>query len=93
MNVSRKRRRCREIRKLTGISVPIPDETSSQVTDAIMEWLLLRGQANTDQQTLFDLLAGGGHQKDEPDHVSRGHEQLVPRPPPHQYRDDAQRHH
>jgi len=48
-------RKHREIRKLTGISVPIPDETSSQVTDAIMEWLLMRGQASTDQQALFDL--------------------------------------
>lgn len=48
-------RKHREIRKLTGISVPIPDETSSQVTDAIMEWLLLRGQASTDQQALFEL--------------------------------------
>ena len=48
-------RKHREIRKPTGISVPIPDETSSQVTDAIMEWLLLRGQASTDQQALFEL--------------------------------------
>ena len=48
-------RKHREIRKLTGISVPIPDETSSQVTDAIMEWLLMRGQASTDQPALFDL--------------------------------------
>jgi hypothetical protein len=48
-------RKHREIRKLTGISVPIPDETSSQVTDAIMEWLLMRGQASTDQQALFEL--------------------------------------
>ena len=43
----------REIRKSTGISVPIPDETSSQVTDAIVEWLLMRDQG--DQQTLFGL--------------------------------------
>jgi Helicase conserved C-terminal domain len=48
-------RKHREIRKLTGISVPIPDETSSQVTDAILEWLLMRGQASTDQQALFEL--------------------------------------
>ena len=48
-------RKHREIRKLTGISVPIPDETSSQVTDAIMEWLLMRGQASADQQALFEL--------------------------------------
>ena len=43
----------REIRKSTGISVPIPDETSSKVTDAIVEWLLLRDR--NDQQALFDL--------------------------------------
>ncbi len=43
----------REIRKSTGISVPIPDETSSKVTDAIVEWLLLRDRS--DQQALFDL--------------------------------------
>ena len=48
-------RKHREIRKLTGISVPIPDETSSQVTDAIMEWLLMRDQNGADQQSLFDL--------------------------------------
>ena len=43
----------REIRKSTGISVPIPDETSSKVTDAIVEWLLLRDRS--DQQALFDF--------------------------------------
>jgi superfamily II DNA or RNA helicase len=43
----------REIRKSTGISVPIPDETSSQVTDAVVEWLMLRGRA--EQETLFAL--------------------------------------
>jgi superfamily II DNA or RNA helicase len=43
----------REIRKSTGISVPIPDETSSQVTDAVVEWLMMRGRA--DQQALFAL--------------------------------------
>jgi superfamily II DNA or RNA helicase len=51
----------REIRKSTGISVPVPDETSSKVTNAIVEWLLLRGQGRQsplfgeDQATLFDL--------------------------------------
>ena len=45
----------RQIRKLTGISVSVPDEASSQVTDAIVEWLLMRGQASADQQTLFEL--------------------------------------
>ena len=43
----------REIRKLTGISVPIPDETSGQVTDAVVEWLMMRGRA--DQEALFAL--------------------------------------
>jgi superfamily II DNA or RNA helicase len=43
----------REIRKSTGISVPIPDETSSQVTDAVVEWLMMRGRA--DQEALFAL--------------------------------------
>jgi superfamily II DNA or RNA helicase len=42
----------REIRKSTGISVPIPDENSSRVTNAIVEWLLIRSR---EQQTLFDL--------------------------------------
>jgi superfamily II DNA or RNA helicase len=41
----------REIRKSTGISVPIPDEASSRVTDAIVEWLLLRGKGT--QAALF----------------------------------------
>jgi len=51
----------REIRKATGISVPVPDETSSQVTNAIVEWLLLRGKGQQqalfgdEQVTLFDL--------------------------------------
>lgn len=42
----------REIRKSTGISVPVPDETSSKVTNAIVEWVLLRGR---EQQALFGL--------------------------------------
>jgi superfamily II DNA or RNA helicase len=44
----------REIRKSTGISVPVPDEASGQVTDAIMEWLLLRS-GDSAQQALFEL--------------------------------------
>jgi len=50
-------RKHREIRKLTGISVPVPDEASSQVTDAIVEWLLLRSQGRdgAGQAALFDL--------------------------------------
>ena len=51
----------RSIREATGISVPVPDETSSKVTDAIVEWLLLRGKGQQqalfgdEQVTLFDL--------------------------------------
>jgi superfamily II DNA or RNA helicase len=50
-------RKHREIRKLTGISVPVPDEASSQVTDAIVEWLLLRAKGSdaAGQAALFDL--------------------------------------
>ena len=50
-------RKHREIRKLTGISVPVPDEASNQVTDAIVEWLLLRSQGKDSarQAALFDL--------------------------------------
>jgi len=47
-------RKHREIRRSTGISVPVPDEDSGRVTNAIMEWLLLR-DARGDQQALFDL--------------------------------------
>ena len=46
-------RKHREIRKSTGISVPVPDEDSGRVTNAIMEWLLLRDASG--QQALFDL--------------------------------------
>jgi superfamily II DNA or RNA helicase len=42
-----------EIRKSTGVSVPIPDETSGQVTNAIVEWLLMRGRGG--QQALFGV--------------------------------------
>ena len=44
----------RQIRKDLGISVSVPDEASSGVTDAIVEWLLMRGQRG-EQQGLFDL--------------------------------------
>lgn len=44
----------RQIRAATGISVPIPDETSAQVTDAIVEWLLLRDGTSGEQLALFD---------------------------------------
>ena len=48
-------RKHREIRKSTGISVPVPDETSAAVTDAVVEWLLRRDKAAASQQALFDL--------------------------------------
>jgi superfamily II DNA or RNA helicase len=43
----------REIWKSTGISVPVPDETSTGVTDAIVDWLL--GKKEIRQEALFDL--------------------------------------
>ncbi|ULR54665.1 helicase-related protein [Streptomyces deccanensis] len=42
----------RQIKKDLGISVSVPDETSTGVTDAIVEWLLLRGREGQ-QDTLF----------------------------------------
>lgn len=48
----------REIRRATGISVPVPDETSAGVTDALVEWLLMRGSARStnrnEQLALFE---------------------------------------
>ncbi|MER5432608.1 helicase-related protein [Streptomyces sp. NPDC002588] len=46
----------RQIRKDLGISVSVPDESSTAVTDAIVEWLLLRGQ-QAEQEGLFGLEA------------------------------------
>ncbi|MBR7826622.1 DEAD/DEAH box helicase [Actinospica sp. MGRD01-02] len=46
----------RQIRKDLGISVSVPDEASTAVTDAILEWMLLR-DAKPGQETLFDLEA------------------------------------
>ncbi|MER7533821.1 DEAD/DEAH box helicase [Streptomyces sp. NPDC097704] len=43
----------RQIKKDLGISVSVPDETSSGVTDAIVEWLLLRGREG-EQEALFE---------------------------------------
>ncbi|MGW1979459.1 helicase-related protein [Streptomyces sp. NPDC001889] len=43
----------RQIRKDLGISVSVPDEKSSGVTDAIVEWLLIRGR-HGQQEGLFD---------------------------------------
>ena len=48
-------RKHREIRKSTGISVPVPDETSGRVTDAVVEWLLMRGRQDVRQEALFDI--------------------------------------
>ncbi|WP_328473673.1 helicase-related protein [Streptomyces sp. NBC_00448] len=42
----------RQIKKDLGISVSVPDEMSTGVTDAIVEWLLLRGRQG-EQETLF----------------------------------------
>ncbi|WP_405394561.1 helicase-related protein [Streptomyces gougerotii] len=44
----------RQIRKDLGISVSVPDEASSGVTDAIVEWLLLRGR-QPEQEGLFGV--------------------------------------
>ncbi|MER5790223.1 DEAD/DEAH box helicase [Streptomyces sp. NPDC001980] len=42
----------RQIKKDLGISVSVPDELSTGVTDAIVEWLLMRGREGQ-QDTLF----------------------------------------
>ncbi|TDB73393.1 DEAD/DEAH box helicase [Micromonospora sp. KC723] len=46
----------RQIRKDLGISVSVPDAASTGVTDAIVEWVLLRGQQveRGEQGSLFD---------------------------------------
>ncbi|MEU2508165.1 DEAD/DEAH box helicase [Streptomyces sp. NPDC007863] len=41
-------RKHRQIKKDLGISVSVPDEMSTGVTDAIVEWLLMRGRENQD---------------------------------------------
>ncbi|MFW6721965.1 helicase-related protein [Streptomyces sp. MAR4 CNY-716] len=46
----------RQIRKDLGISVSVPDEASSGVTDAIVEWLLMRGR-EPEQEGLFGVEA------------------------------------
>ncbi|MGN9893386.1 helicase-related protein [Micromonospora sp. L31] len=47
----------RQIRKDLGISVSVPDADSAGVTDAIVQWVLLRGQQvrRGDQGSLFDI--------------------------------------
>ncbi|WNE99721.1 DEAD/DEAH box helicase [Streptomyces luomodiensis] len=52
-------RKHRQIKKDLGISVSVPDETASGVTDAVVEWLLLHGRQGS-QESLFDL---DGHQE------------------------------
>ncbi|MET7286453.1 helicase-related protein [Streptomyces sp. NPDC005573] len=42
----------RQIKKDLGISVSVPDEMSTGVTDAIVEWLLMRGRQG-EQEALF----------------------------------------
>lgn len=49
----------RQIMKDLGISVSVPDETASGVTDAVVEWLLLHGRQGS-QESLFEL---EGHQE------------------------------
>lgn len=44
----------RQIRKDLGISVSVPDSASTAVTDAIMEWLILRDK-RTEQPALFEI--------------------------------------
>jgi superfamily II DNA or RNA helicase len=60
-------RKHREIRKSTGISVPVPDETSGRVTDAVVEWLLMRGKEDLQQEALFDIEEVTGRQERELD--------------------------
>ncbi|MEU0652049.1 DEAD/DEAH box helicase [Streptomyces albogriseolus] len=49
----------RQIKKDLGISVSVPDETASGVTDAVVEWLLLHGRQGS-QESLFEM---DGHQQ------------------------------
>ncbi|ROQ77028.1 DEAD/DEAH box helicase [Streptomyces sp. NBC_01260] len=44
----------RQIQKDLGISVSVPDETASGVTDAVVEWLLLHGRQGS-QEALFEV--------------------------------------
>ncbi len=46
----------RQIRKDLGISVSVPDETATGVTDAIVEWLLMRDQDPGQQLPLFESI-------------------------------------
>ncbi|WP_369265841.1 DEAD/DEAH box helicase [Streptomyces harbinensis] len=57
----------RQIKKDLGISVSVPDESASGVTDAVVEWLLLHGRQGS-QQSLFDL---GGPQQQSFDRIER----------------------
>ncbi|MCX4390538.1 DEAD/DEAH box helicase [Micromonospora peucetia] len=46
-------RKHRQIRKDLGVSVSVPDAASAGVTDAIVEWVLMRGR-DSEQGSLFD---------------------------------------
>lgn len=48
-------RKHRQIRKDLGISVSVPDESVGAVTDAILEWVLMRGQSGPEQEGLFEV--------------------------------------
>ncbi|MFD0776633.1 C-terminal helicase domain-containing protein, partial [Streptomonospora algeriensis] len=50
----------RQIQKDLGISVSVPDESSAAVTDAIVEWLLMRGTRG-EQEALFGAEEIGAH--------------------------------
>ncbi|RNL87538.1 DEAD/DEAH box helicase [Halostreptopolyspora alba] len=50
----------RQIRADLGISVSVPDESSAAVTDAIVEWLLMRGTRG-EQEALFGAEEIGVH--------------------------------
>lgn len=49
----------RQIQKDLGVSVSVPDADSAAVTDAIVEWLLMRNQ-RPEQAALFEVDAVGG---------------------------------
>ncbi|MGW7509365.1 helicase-related protein [Streptomyces massasporeus] len=52
-------RKHRQIKKDLGISVSVPDETASGITDAVVGWLLLHGRQGS-QESLFEM---DGHQE------------------------------
>ncbi|MER7049752.1 DEAD/DEAH box helicase [Streptomyces jumonjinensis] len=50
-------RKHRQIRKDLGVSVSVPDETSTSVTDSIVEWLLMNGRQDGQQEFDLDVVA------------------------------------